>query len=80
MVLSLRIYFFGTLSTLSAVKFHYVGGTADISTVKIPEPQQLASTGKALKKNVLLMKHPKNILKKSKTSKTIKQKLLVRCQ
>lgn len=71
MVLSLRIYFFGTLSTSSAVKFHYVGGTADISTVKIPEPQQLASTGKALKKSSFLMKHPKNIKKSKKHPKLL---------
>lgn len=80
MVLSLRIYFFGTLSTSSAVKFHYVGGTADISTVEIPKPQQLASTGKALKKKFLFDEASKKYKKKLKTSKTIKQKLLVRCQ
>ena len=50
MLSSLRIYFFGTLSTSSAVKFHYVGETADISRVEIPKTQQLASTGTALKK------------------------------
>ena len=80
MLSSLRIYFFGTLSTSSAVKFHYVGETADISRVEIPKTQQLASTGTALKKKKkrsFLMKHPKKISKKLKTSKTIRQKLLL---